>query len=148
MERFMAKVDASGGPHACHPRSGANIRGYSCFSVKGWPGQLANRWLMGQVLGRPLRRDEHVLHTCDNPPCANIRHLYVADHTRNMRDMINRARYKNPIAEERKARTHCPHGHEYNEINTHVLANGCRVCRRCRADRQREYNRRTRQKAG
>jgi hypothetical protein len=137
MERFMARVDTSGGPDACHPRSGANIAGYSCFSAKGWTGRLATRWLMERTLGRPLSRQEHVLHKCDNPPCVNLRHLYVGGHKRNMHDMINRDRYLNPVAAERKARQHCPHGHAYSESNTYTDKTGCRHCRRCRADRER-----------
>lgn len=39
-----------------------------------------------------------------------------------------------------KAKTHCPKGHEYSSENTYTNAKGWRLCRRCRADRQRVYN--------
>lgn len=32
------------------------------------------------------------------------------------------------------AKTHCAHGHEFNEANTYVRATGGRVCRQCRAE--------------
>lgn len=140
MDRFMAKVDTSGGADACHPRSGAVIRGYSVFSARGFRGQLATRWLMTRELGRPLARNEHVLHTCDNPPCVNLRHLYVGTASRNIQDAIARGRYRNPVAGERKARTHCPHGHAYDVANTYVDRLGCRHCRACKAATERRRN--------
>lgn len=39
---------------------------------------------------------------------------------------------------EKKSRTHCPAGHEYNEENTHVRKGGWRGCRACQRARQRK----------
>lgn len=36
-------------------------------------------------------------------------------------------------ADLRRTRTHCPHGHEYNEGNTALTPDGRRQCRACRA---------------
>ena len=33
-------------------------------------------------------------------------------------------------------RTHCPHGHPYDEINTYTKPNGSRACRTCRSERK------------
>lgn len=41
----------------------------------------------------------HILHTCDNPPCVNFRHLRPGTQSDNVRDMIQRGR-KNPARGE------------------------------------------------
>jgi hypothetical protein len=35
------------------------------------------------------------------------------------------------------AKTHCPHGHPYDEANTYRPKNGQRACRACSRERQR-----------
>jgi 5-methylcytosine-specific restriction endonuclease McrA len=36
-----------------------------------------------------------------------------------------------------QVRTHCPHGHEYDDINTYITPKGVKVCRECRRRKQR-----------
>ena len=49
--------------------------------------RAAWRLLKGEDAG-----DRFVLHTCDNRACVNPAHLYLGDHTKNMRDMTDRSR--------------------------------------------------------
>jgi hypothetical protein len=93
LERFMAKVDTSGGVEACHLWTACKTAGgYGYFRVSGGVRTYAHRWILGHVRGHALEKGEHALHKCDNPTCVNPLHLYVGDHKRNMRDAVERGR--------------------------------------------------------
>lgn len=54
--------------------------------------QFTHRMAMSVHLGRPLDEDEYVLHTCDNPPCNRIEHLYIGTQQKNIIDATIRDR--------------------------------------------------------
>lgn len=89
--RYESKVDRSGGPEACHPwAASVNQAGYGNFRADGKM-QLAHRWAYSRFVA-PLRDDEVVRHSCDNPPCQNLRHLLPGSVQDNVRDMHERGR--------------------------------------------------------
>ena len=64
-------------------------------------------------------------HTCENKKCVNPEHLQLM--TRADHNALHNAQI-----------THCPQGHEYTKTNTYVRKSGCRVCRQCRTEKQKE----------
>lgn len=55
-----------------------------------------HRWVMEQMLGRKLRPDEVVRHTCDNPPCYLYEHLVLGTQAENLADMMSKGRERHP----------------------------------------------------
>lgn len=76
-------------------------------------------------------------HLCRNRRCVNPGHLEVVTQRENIR------RGESPIAENFR-KTHCPHGHEFDESNTRVGVHG-RVCRACNRIQVRAAYRRKRE---
>jgi hypothetical protein len=81
--------------------------------------------------GVTVPKDRCVCHTCDNPACMNVEHLWVGTWGDNLRDMARKGRH------QEQQKTHCPRGHVYDEANTGYQPNGARVCRTCTRARQR-----------
>jgi hypothetical protein len=127
LERFWSKVTITPG---CWVRSGSPIgAGYTMIRVEGRK-TLAHRFSF-ELHVRLLGVGEKVLHSCDNPPCVNPDHLSAGSQFDNIRDMNTKGRNGH------KAKTHCPHGHEYGDDNTYVAPNGARHCKECRRARDR-----------
>lgn len=131
-ERFIAKVDTSGSPDACHLWTASKtVHGYGYFNASADERTYAHRWILGYLRGKRLERYEYALHKCDVPSCVNPAHLYIGNQTQNMRDCVERGRFRNPIADANRRRTHCRRGHEFTPANTYVTKDGRRQCRAC-----------------
>ena len=61
---------------------------------------LVHRWLWMQAHGQATRL-EHVLHSCDNPACVNIDHLFLGDHRANMIDKAVKGRAAKKLSIEK-----------------------------------------------
>ncbi|MFE0541064.1 HNH endonuclease signature motif containing protein [Streptomyces sp. NPDC058891] len=124
-ERVLAllerSTDRSG---SCWEWTGSRIgKGYGNFRMKG-QNFLIHRSSYEIHHGR-VPAGLFVLHSCDNPPCANPEHLRAGSHGDNMRDRSER----DPHASS--AKTHCPQGHPYDEANTYRFPDDRRACRTC-----------------
>lgn len=92
-------------------------------------GMMLTHRLAWELTNGPILNGMCVLHSCDNPPCCNVAHLWLGTKADNNRDMAAKGR----TGSQRK--THCVHGHEFTPVNTFMDTKGFRVCRRCSADR-------------
>lgn len=90
-ERFWEKVRVRG-PDDCWLWTASLQKGYGQIGIKGQraPGK-AHRVSWGLHHG-PIPEGAEVLHTCDNPPCVNPRHLFLGSQTANLEDMTGKGR--------------------------------------------------------
>lgn len=132
LERIMSRTrrDAEG----CLVWTGAlNNSGYGSFSLgprhsRRWI--MVHRYLYERMVGPiPSGRDlDHFV--CSKRECVDWTHVRpVTRRENNLRG--------NGIAAIHASRTHCPRGHEYDEANTIVEADGSRGCRTCTYERNR-----------
>jgi len=131
-DRFWQKVEKSDG---CWTWRGAlQTNGYGKIYVCRKPGTTTKT-----TISMPAHRASwvihfgdiptgmSVLHRCDNPLCVRPDHLFLGDHTDNMRDCAAKGR-NCTIGPSNQ--THCRNGHEYTSENT-IRRDGWRRCRTC-----------------
>lgn len=87
--------------------------------------------LVAQVFIGPMPEGHEVRHLDGDPSNCRVANLSYGTRLMNMADQ----RWHGTNANTRK--THCPHGHPYDEANTYVNAKGHRQCRKCRRRQQR-----------
>lgn len=91
--RFWSKVDTSGGPDACWPwKFGRDRDGYGKFQFGPRDGQVffrAHRFALEVSSGET---GVAVLHSCDNPPCCNPKHLSWGTNLDNVMDKVAKGR--------------------------------------------------------
>ena len=126
-DRFWAKVDIGSRDECWEWGAYRNANGYGQIQVDKKT-LKAHRYCFFLYHGfyPPV-----VMHVCDNPPCVNPWHLLAGTQVLNVADRGAKGRTFNGNREK----THCPKGHEYNEINTYMTIKGTRSCRLCQRAR-------------
>jgi hypothetical protein len=129
-ERLEARIDRSGGPDACHPWNPPyQSKGYGAIQ---WQGK---KWLVHRLVwtlaNGEIPKDIEIRHSCDNPPCCNLRHLLTGTHTQNMDDMRRRKR------SGWLKRETCKNNHPRTPENIQVRPDGFRDCVPCMRERSR-----------
>ncbi len=91
-DRFREKVDMSGGPDACWNWVGASqVQGYGTIHVAEKRDKVRATHV-AWFLEYGVWPKKWMLHTCDNPPCCNPRHLFEGDARSNNRDTVSKGR--------------------------------------------------------
>lgn len=94
LDRYLSKVDSSGGPDACWPWiGGAFASGYGRLALDDHQRSSvrAHRWGYETLVG-PIPPGEVVRHACDTPLCQNPAHWILGTSAMNSRDMVERGR--------------------------------------------------------
>ena len=120
-QRFWEKVEKTEGCWLwIASREGG---GYGRFYLTHGHGVPAHRFAYELLVG-PIPPGLEIDHLCRNRACVNPAHLEPVTHR------INDLRGINPPAMNAR-KTHCPHGHPYDLLNTYTGYKGCRDCRIC-----------------
>lgn len=126
-ERFWEKVHRT---DDCWLWTAAlDAKGYGFF--RGEPiSTRAHRVAYTLTVG-PIPKGLELDHLCRNRACVNPAHLEPVVHRENvLRGDAGLAR-----ARLESAKTHCPQGHPYDDINTYRRSTGHRTCRSCARER-------------
>lgn len=120
---FAAKVRPS--DNGCLEWTGAiSSRGYGRVTIgkkTRQPHRVSYEWTVGKI------KDGMILdHLCRNPRCVNPDHLEEVTNAENVR--------RGNAGMNMSAKTHCPHGHPYDDANTKWY-DGRRYCRACHKKR-------------
>jgi hypothetical protein len=126
-ERFWSHV-ATIPEHPCYEWTAYRTRdGYGVVGIPRRRTMLAHRYAWELERG-PIPDGKYVCHTCDNPGCVRVDHLFLGTHTENMADATRKGRN---LTFRKKPQTHCKNGHEMVGDNVYTYPTGQRCCRIC-----------------
>lgn len=134
MDRFWNKVDV-GHPLGCWVWTAWKDDGYGRIDVDG-RGVMAHRWSYQALVG-PIPEGMQLDHLCRVRSCVNPDHLELVTSAENTRRGFS-------VSRANRAKTHCPSGHVYDEVNTYIDRRGKRYCRKCQNKRRSERRKRAR----
>lgn len=139
-QRFWPKVDKAGPLPPWAPflgpcwlwTAGTSWGGYGKFSLGAREdgGAYAHRVAYELEVG-PIPDGLVIDHLC------RVRLCVRPDHLEPVTNRVNLLRAPRSVSAENHAKTHCVHGHPFDEANTHWSPDGRRVCRACKRETMR-----------
>ena len=99
IKNFWNGVDKSGGPEACWPwtRGTGSVTGYGMIT---WHGKTIGTHRLAFTLTHgPIPKGFWILHSCDNRPCCNPKHLRIGTNKENVEDRMKRGRQPSMLGE-------------------------------------------------
>ena len=150
--RFWPKVDKSGrNPDFpdCWEWTAGKLGDYGSFTVfryGKWTKQAASAFIW-EALHGPVEKGLEVCHKCNNKLCVRPDHLEVGTRSHNQRYSVLTKTNNN------SRKTHCKHGHPYDEENTIWIISKktgfkTRDCKTCQKEWRRQYRDRIKAKQG
>ena len=130
--RFWSKVNKSA-PGGCWQWLGSLVTsGYGTIWVSATRKTERAHRVSILIDGRDIPDGKVVDHECMNRGCVNPEHLRVVT------PRINAIENSGSSAAKNAAKTHCVNGHLFGGENL-IIINGSRVCKECKAERDRKY---------
>ena len=91
--RFWYRVDTHGGVDACWEWTAArHYKGYGEIQIGTRHKDKAHRVAWRLSTGLEIPAHGAIMHTCDNPPCCNPRHLVLGTNAQNVADKVAKGR--------------------------------------------------------
>lgn len=122
----------------CHEWTRSKNNGYGHMNFNGRTVKV-HRYVWELVNG-PIPDGLVIDHQCRNRACCNVDHLRVVTRKVNVTENVVGISWQ--LMSEK---THCKHGHPFDEENTRITTDGSRVCRECCRIDSRKRNRKRRQ---
>lgn len=101
LQRFNESVHRGGDDDCWEWTRARDHEGYGLFKISSPRRSVRAHRFAWEIANGHSPGNRMVLHSCDNPPCCNPRHLYLGDAKRNAMDRSERLRGKHGEAHHR-----------------------------------------------